>query len=480
MQKFSGESIRGRLKKVEIDESYSDLVAESLGQCVFGQEEACRAVARIITIFEASLSDPSRPAGVVMFLGPTGTGKSEMGEAAATQLFGDNWKKHYRRIDCSDYSESHILSRFIGSPPGYVGYGDETVFNKEFLDEKNVIVFDEIEKANVALWRMLLGIFENGKLDARTGIGDGDTAEEELKFTNSLIILTSNAGAEQMQESQRVGLGFINKNKAVDVKNAAMSGLKQHFSQIPEFLGRVDEFVVFKALEKDTYIKIYWKFVQEISELMANVGVYFTTTNELAEHLVEKAVKSGEYGARDIRHVLHQELVLTLADLVTSNTKVKGVVADVEGDKVVFFDLTEEMEESECLQPKVEVEKDEFITEKQKSEDVEVTKSADDLKLEEIIDEYDLFRAISDGYEWVIEDEVVGKIMEKLLHLANYDKWKKQAERIKYGGDDEKKKTVRVLGDALRMMESKDLRRLLPEEWKVYKSVLDSFEVKVD
>lgn len=464
LQKFSSESIKGRLKKIEVSESYSEMVKEGLETSVFGQEEACATVARIVTIFEAGLSNPDRPAGVVVFLGPTGVGKSELGKAAAVQLFGEKWKEHYKKVNCSDYSESHTISRFVGSPPGYVGYGDETVFDNDFLENKNVIVFDEIEKANIALWRLLLAVFETGRMEARVGIGDGDTIEEELDFTKSLIILTTNVGAEQMQEVQRVSLGFLGNEKKPDVQGAAVKGLKRHFAEIPEFLGRVDEFVVFKPLERPTYLKIYWKFVEEISELMSGVGVYFTTTNELAEHLINQAVEGGEYGARDIRHVLHRELVLPLADLVSSDSNKKGMVADFEDGKIVFYDLTPELGE-------------ETLEELAKKKEIKMTDDGEEyLNFMELME----IDATDDGYAWILEDEEVGVVMKKLLYVADYEKWKNLVDRIQEIGQSEKDKARRVLGDAFKMMDDYELRRKYPEEWEVFKTVLVSFGVFID
>ena len=464
LQGISSESIRGRLKKVEIEESYSELVGESLATTVFGQEDACMAVASIVTRFEAGLINPNRPAGIVFFLGPTGTGKTEMGKAVALHLFGQDWKKHFKKIDCEEYSEPHTISRFLGAPPSYVGYGDETVFDNDFLDEPNVIIFDEIEKADPALWKLLLGVFNDGIMTARTSIGDNDTMEDELNFSKSLIILTSNVGAQEMQESLRGRLGFLAKPQAVDIERAAKEGLKRQFASIPEFLGRIDEFVVFKPLEMDTYRKIYWKFIDEINGLLENNGVILTTTNELTEYLINLAVGGGQYGARDIQHVVDKQLVKPLADMLNSNSYSEGLVADLEDGKIVFYDLTPELSQESRAKTKKEPKKDLALVPEVDLEEMKWYKS---------------FQAQEDGYEWILKDKEVGDVMARLLYVADYERWKWQADQIEILGDEEKMRTKRVLSDAFRMMEDGNLRKKHWEDWKVFRSVLEGFGVEV-
>ena len=357
VQRFSSESIKSRLKRVDLKESFFETVKASLEKDVFGQPEACEAVARMVTRFESGVNDPEKPAGILLFLGPTGIGKTEMGKALARYLFGDDSGANFKKIDCADYSEPHTVSRFIGAPPGYVGYGDELVIEPGFLNNRNVIIFDEIEKADPALWRMLLSVFDSATLGARIDIGNNDTEEVQLDFSKSFIILTSNVGAGRIQEEQRNKLGFLNKSTNVDLKGVAINGLTSFFSEIPEFLGRIDEFIVFNPLKKEHYEQIYWKFIGEKNDqLRVRLGVDFSTTFELADFLIKKAVADNRYGARDIRKVIKKDLIQPLADILASQPNIRGLVADLEEDKIVFYDLSPELPEIPTVLEKEDVE----------------------------------------------------------------------------------------------------------------------------
>ena len=346
-QRFSSESVRNRLKKIEITDSLFDVVKCRLEQDIFGQEEACEAVARMVTKFESGVNDIHRPAGVLIFLGPTGVGKTEMSKALTKHLFGKFSDGNYKKIDCSEYSEPHTISRFIGSPPSYVGYGDELVIEPGFLNNRNVIVFDEIEKADPALWKMLLSVFDTGVLHARCKLGDKREIEEvSLNFSNSFIILTSNVGARQIQEKQRPGLGFLNHTVDTDVSQAAITGLLSFFADVPEFLGRIDEFIVFKHLKPEHYEQIYWKFIEELnSQLQVRLEINFSTTYELADYLIKQGVADNRYGARNIKHVIDKTLVQPLADVLASHPGIRGMIGDIDDGQVVFYDLTPELPE---------------------------------------------------------------------------------------------------------------------------------------
>jgi len=344
VERFSSENLRSRSQKIEVLESYFATVRDKLGEDVFGQQEACAAVARAVTRYESGINDPRHPAGVLLFLGPTGVGKTEMSKALSRHLFGSVDQTNYKIIDCSEFSESHTISRFIGSPPGYVGYGDCLVIEASFLNNRNVIVFDEIEKADPALWKMLLSIFESGTLKARAHTRKKEVDEIDLNFSNSFIILTSNVGARKILDAQKHKLGFLNQPTEIDLKKAAMAGLQSFFGDIPEFLGRIDEFIVFNDLKPEHYELIYWKFIGEISSQMRHrVGVDFSTTSELAEQILSIAVEDNCFGARNIRHTIDKLLIQPLVDVLVSHPELKKVVADTEEGSVIFYDLTPEM-----------------------------------------------------------------------------------------------------------------------------------------
>jgi len=337
LRKLTSETVKNNLQKIDVNESYFKYVKEDLSSVVFGQEEACEAVARIVTRFEAGLSGPNEPAGVVFFLGPTGVGKTEMSRALAKQMFNDAHTSQLKIINCAEFADSFSVYRFLGTPPGYVGYGDETIINQEFLDRRNIIVFDEIEKADPALWKMLLSVFDTGRLQIRGNQENGSyksTEEIELDFQNSFIILTSNVGAEEMQSSGKT-LGFLSQPKYQGITQAAMTGLHNCFGKMPEFLGRIDEFVIFKPLTDEHYEKIYWKFIEEINDNI-QTGTFFTTTVELTQYLIKEAVKDKQYGARNMHHVIKTKLLHPLSDVLATSQSKDVLVGDLEGEEEFY------------------------------------------------------------------------------------------------------------------------------------------------
>jgi len=313
-------------------------VAQELAQTVFGQEEACMAMARMVTRLETGLVRPDRPVGVVMFLGPTGVGKTEMARALSKKLFGKADTDKLLIVNCAEFSEKHTISRILGSAPSYVGYGDDTLIDHNFLSNRNILVFDEIEKANPALWRVLLSVFASGVLNIRSRTPDGAVGEIVLNFSNSFIILTSNVGAYEIHQSGRK-VGFPGASAAQeDVSRAAIAGLKAHFGAMPEFLARIDEMIVFKPLEDRHYEQIYWKFIDELNEALADVGVYFTTSVELTRQVISLAVKNKQYGARDMEHTIKTSLLQPLADVLAIEPDTDYIVGDLdEKGEVVFF-----------------------------------------------------------------------------------------------------------------------------------------------
>ena len=336
-KRIPSSEVRQYLKKVETGGSYSEEIADSLEETVFGQREACRALARMVARFETGLTLPNKPAGVVMFLGPTGVGKTEMAKALARHMFDDPESEQLKIIDCAEFSEAHTIYRFLGSPPSYVGYGDELIIEEEFLDGRNIIVFDEIEKADPALWRMLLSVFSTGSLSVRADNPiDKGSVETRLDFSNSFIILTSNVGAWEMQNAGNT-IGFMSEKRDEDVDRAAMGGLKKCFGNIPEFLGRIDEKIVFKPLADENYVQIYWKFISEINEFLKS-GIRFTTSDELTKHLIGLSVANKQYGARDMEHVIKSVLLQPLSDVLATEPKTTFIVGDLdEQGNIVFY-----------------------------------------------------------------------------------------------------------------------------------------------
>lgn len=331
------------LHKVEPDYSYVEIIQDELKKVVFGQDEACLSVARSLGRFETGINDPNRPMGVLFFAGPTGTGKTEMARAVCKYMFNSDDDTQLKVIDMSEFSQSHTTMRFTGAPPSYVGYGDDVVIMPELLDQRNIIVFDEIEKAHPTVLKLLLSVMENGRLRARTG-GRGGVEEKELNFSNSLIIFTSNVGSGDIRKAQRgVGMGFV-PQEVGGISQVAHSAIEKHFEYMPEFLARMDEIVVFNPLEEKQYEQIFWKFMDELNQDMFSMAlrsrrspIFLTVTQELAEKLINKGMGNGHYGARNLRAVINNELLHPFSDVVWQIKPGSGVVASLEDGYVTFY-----------------------------------------------------------------------------------------------------------------------------------------------
>ena len=225
---------------------------EILHNRVIGQEEAVKAISKAVRRARAGLKDPKRPIGSFIFLGPTGVGKTELARALAEAMFGD--EDAMIRIDMSEYMEKHSTSRLVGSPPGYVGYEEggqitEKVRRKPY----SVVLLDEIEKAHPDVFNILLQVLEDGRLT--------DSKGRTVDFRNTVVIMTSNVGASALKQNKYVGFNINDTQQEYkDMKGKVMEELKKAFR--PEFLNRVDEIIVFHALEK--------KHLKEIVVLLAN------------------------------------------------------------------------------------------------------------------------------------------------------------------------------------------------------------------
>lgn len=300
---------------------------EELHKRVVGQGEAVEAISRAIRRARAGLKDPKRPIGSFIFLGPTGVGKTELARALAEVMFGD--EDAMIRVDMSEYMEKHSTSRLVGSPPGYVGFDDggqltEKVRRKPY----SVVLLDEIEKAHPDVFNILLQVLEDGRLT--------DSKGRVVDFRNTVVIMTSNVGADALKYRKHVGFGAgVNASKDKDMKNTMLEELKKAFR--PEFLNRIDEMIVFHSLEKD--------HLKEIVSLMAN-----SLTNRLKEQdiellltdaALEKISEEGydpQYGARPLRRALQKHVEDRLSEELLKGTldKTQTVVLDyADGEFVV-------------------------------------------------------------------------------------------------------------------------------------------------
>ena len=299
---------------------------EELHKRVVGQGEAVEAISRAIRRARAGLKDPKRPIGSFIFLGPTGVGKTELARALAEVMFGD--EDAMIRVDMSEYMEKHSTSRLVGSPPGYVGFDDggqltEKVRRKPY----SVVLLDEIEKAHPDVFNILLQVLEDGRLT--------DSKGRVVDFRNTVVIMTSNVGADALKYRKHVGFGAgVNASKDKDMKNTMLEELKKAFR--PEFLNRIDEMIVFHSLEKD--------HLKEIVSLMAN-----SLTNRLKEQdielqltdaALEKISEEGydpQYGARPLRRALQKHVEDRLSEELLKGTldKTQTVVLDYADDEFV-------------------------------------------------------------------------------------------------------------------------------------------------
>ena len=286
---------------------------ETLHKRVIGQNEAISAVARAIKRARAGIADPKRPIGSFIFLGPTGVGKTELSKALAEAMFGD--ENLMIRVDMSEYMEKSNVSKLIGSAPGYVGFDEggqltEKVRRKPY----SVVLFDEIEKAHPDVFNMLLQILEDGRLT--------DSHGRTVSFKNTIIIMTSNIGAGELNRTQR--LGFGSEDEYDDVRDRQINALKEVMK--PEFINRIDEIVVFAPLEKQDVEKIADIMLKNLEKRLEEHGITLEIDKEAKAYLVDKGYDK-EYGARPMRRTIQRRVEDKLSEeILLGNVKENSVV----------------------------------------------------------------------------------------------------------------------------------------------------------
>ena len=282
---------------------------KTLHKRVVGQEEAVSAVARAVRRGRVGLKDPHRPIGSFLFLGPTGVGKTEITKALAEAVFGD--EQAMIRVDMSEYMEKHSVSKMIGSPPGYVGYEEggqlsEKVRRKPY----SVILFDEIEKAHPDVFNVLLQVLDDGQIT--------DAQGRRVDFKNTIIIMTSNAGAQSIIAPKKLGFaaGEDEKKNYEYMKNGVMEEVQRIFK--PEFLNRIDETIVFRALNKEDMKKIVTILSKSlIDRCEKQMGIHLTITGSVKGYIAEKAYNP-KYGARPLRRMIQTQIEDMLAEEILS------------------------------------------------------------------------------------------------------------------------------------------------------------------
>ena len=280
------------LKLLEKESERLASLEEELGHRVVGQKEAIRAVASAIRRAQTGLSDPELPLGSFIFLGPTGVGKTELARALCYVLFGD--KNAMIRLDMSEYMEKHSVSKLIGAPPGYVGYDEGGLLTEKVRRTPYcVILFDEIEKAHGDVFNLLLQVLDNGFLR--------DSQGRSVSFRNTVIIMTSNAGAADAAEYRSVGFAGATSLLIDEREELMRRALKKAFK--PEFLNRVDSIVIFKPLEKAELLQITEKLLEEIRDRITALGIEIRFEPCIADLIVSGYTET-EYGARPLRRAI--------------------------------------------------------------------------------------------------------------------------------------------------------------------------------
>ncbi len=300
---------------------------EILHQRVVGQEEAVKATAKAIRRARAGLKDPKRPIGSFIFLGPTGVGKTELARALAEALFGD--EKATVRLDMSEYMEKHTVARLIGAPPGYVGYDEggqltEKVRRKPY----SVILLDEIEKAHPDVFNSLLQILEDGRLTD----GKGRTVD----FRNTVVIMTSNVGATYIRKQPSLGFRPSDEHSGYEqMKDRVLEELKKTFR--PEFLNRVDEVIVFHALNEAHINQIVDIMLEELNQRVQGYGMNLEVTTKAKERLVKEGFDP-QFGARPLRRVIQKRLEDGISEEMLQGRLTTGdtVLVDVDEEKDNF------------------------------------------------------------------------------------------------------------------------------------------------
>ena len=302
---------------------------ETLHRRLIGQEESVSAVARAIRRARAGLKDPKRPIGSFIFLGPTGVGKTELCRALGEAMFGD--EDSVIRLDMSEYMEKHTVSRLVGSPPGYVGYEEggqltEAVRRKPY----SVVLLDEVEKAHPDVFNMLLQILEDGRLTDNTG--------RVVSFKNTIVVMTSNAGAHVIGNSRAMGFGASQKSEIRDyeaMKESVMKEVKDLFR--PEFINRVDELIVFHSLSEEEIHRITELMLKQVADRLAEQEIRLTWD----ESVTKKLAKDGydpKFGARPLRRLIQRTVEDTLSEeLLTGQVRLgQEIILTVRDDKVVI------------------------------------------------------------------------------------------------------------------------------------------------
>ncbi len=368
------------VNKIAETESAKLLKLESeLKQYVVGQDEAITHLSKAIRRARAGLKDPSRPIGSFMFLGPTGVGKTELAKTLAKVMF--NSEDALIRVDMSEYMEKFSVSRLVGAPPGYVGYEEGGQLTEKIRRKPySIILLDEIEKAHPDVFNILLQVFDDGVLT--DGLG------RKVDFKNTVIIMTSNVGTRDVNPGGKIGFNFDKKDGDYDyLKESIEESMKQQFN--PEFINRIDDFIIFRKLSKETISIIIDIHIKRLKDRLSLNNMDLEFTDAAKEFLVEKSYDE-KYGARPLRRALQKFVEDELSEQILKGILLNGIkiTADLSEDKKgLYFNFSEVIKivdetelESRNIEIKDNTEVSEFIT----SKDIDVNAN---INLENILNE---------------------------------------------------------------------------------------------
>lgn len=299
---------------------------EFLKKRIVGQDEAVRKISETVKRSRAGISDPNRPIGSFIFLGPTGVGKTELTKALAEFMFDD--EKALIRVDMSELMEKHSVSKLIGAPPGYVGFEEGSSFAESVRHRPySVVLFDEIEKAHPEVFNVMLQILDNGRLT--------DAKGRVINFKNTVIIMTSNVGATFIDKMQSIGFASGEKETYENIKDKVLDALKNHFR--PEFLNRLDDIIVFDILSKDAIKDIVNLQVEIVKKRLAEKEIDLKLSDAVLE-IMAKEGYNPQYGARPLKRLIQDKILNPVANMMISNKVLSGgeVSVDVRDGQFTF------------------------------------------------------------------------------------------------------------------------------------------------
>ena len=303
------------VKMLEEEAAKLARMEEALTGAVIGQDRAVRAISDAVKRSRVGISDPNRPIGSFIFLGPTGVGKTELSRRLAEFMFNDT--EALVRVDMSEFMEKHSIAKLIGAPPGYVGYEEAGSLTERIRHRPYaVVLFDEIEKAHPEVFNILLQVLDSGHLTDGKG--------RKVNFKNTIVILTSNIGAEFMDRLAGIGFSATDHDESAEyekMKEKVMESLKNHFR--PEFLNRLDDIVMFDVLSKEALVSIVDNQVDDVLKRLAAKRITLDLSPEVKAWLAEKGY-SPQYGARPLKRVIQDKILTPIATLMVGQGVMEG------------------------------------------------------------------------------------------------------------------------------------------------------------